>query len=620
MHHDLEALMATVVIAITLGIIAQVLAFRFKLPAILPLLIFGMAAGPYGVGVFDPKLLGHGLEVVVHLGVAVILFEGGLSVDLKQLRQVGSSIRNLLTLGTAITAVGAAFVAHYCVDISWSTAALFGAIVTVTGPTVIAPLLRHMIAPRKVRTILLTEGLLIDAIGAVLAYLVLQWIERTGAGIGIRPLFFELVELIVTGSVVGFAAGSLAVFVVRMRHMSSELTNLVILTTLWASFAICEHQAPQSGILAAVVMGFTVSAARIPDLNPLKVFKGQLTVLVISVLFILLSGQLDVNAMINLGVPGLLMVAGLVLVVRPLSVFLSIPPGELNWREKTLLALTAPRGIVAAAVASLSAIQLRETVSTDEGAMLESMVYLVIIATCTWATLMAGILPRVLGFVGDPSRRLVILVGANSLSSALGQRLMEAGWNVTMVDSSRKQLSNIKYLGFNKVRGDARDSSTYEQAGIERDSYLVSLTGNDELNMVVAELVNEEFDVEHPVIAVQQRSHEFGNLRRAWVDLLGGNEFDVVRWSRRLEDGRAQLRDIELDDEGALDHILIYQSEHPDSLHILCGWNANDRPIFEISEPEIQKLPRISVLAENETFEKLAERAEEEAPPAETED
>ena len=252
MNHELEALLETIVIAITLGIVAQVVAHRYKLPAILPLLLFGMGAGPFGLGVIDPKLLGHGMEVLIHLGVAIILFEGGLHLEPRHLRQVGSSIRNLLIIGTLVTAVGAAALAHYLTGISWATASLFGAIVTVTGPTVIAPLLRHMIAPKKVRTILLSEGLLIDPIGAVLAYLVLQWIGRSGTGLGLKPLFFELLTLTATGAVLGYVAGMLAIWVVRDRHMAGENRNLVILTVLWAFFLAAEHQAPQSGILAAV--------------------------------------------------------------------------------------------------------------------------------------------------------------------------------------------------------------------------------------------------------------------------------------------------------------------------------------------------------------------------------
>ncbi|MEO1365609.1 MAG: sodium:proton antiporter, partial [Acidobacteriota bacterium] len=422
MHEILE----TIVAAVFLGILAQVVAHRFKLPAILPLLLLGMACGPFGLRFFDPSSLGHTLEVILHLGVAVILFEGGLSLDLNQLRQIGGPLRNLLTIGTAVTGVGAAVTAHWAVGVAWPTAALFGAIVTVTGPTVIQPLLRHMVAPKKVRTLLLSEGLMIDPIGAVLAYLVLQWIER--AGLGFRSIAVELLGLAVTGSILGLVAGFMAVQAVKRRFLSEELRNLVILALLFGAFLWAELQAETSGILAAVVMGLVVSFAHIPDMSPLKAFKGQLTVLFISVLFILLSGQLDLNAMRELGWAGALVVAGLILVVRPLSVFASIPGRSFDLREKTLLALTAPRGIVAAAVASLSAISLRALGQQEEAVLLEGLVYLTILATCTWATIMASWLPRWLGYDGDPSRRRVVMVGANGLSRALSKLFRERQW------------------------------------------------------------------------------------------------------------------------------------------------------------------------------------------------
>jgi NhaP-type Na+/H+ or K+/H+ antiporter len=596
-NHELESLLATIVIAISLGIFAQVFAHRFKLPAILPLLLFGMGAGPFGLAVFDPKLLGHGMEVLIHLGVAIILFEGGLHLEPRHLRQVGSSIRNLLIIGTLVTAVGAATLAHYLTGISWATASLFGAIVTVTGPTVIAPLLRHMIAPKKVRTILMSEGLLIDPIGAVLAYLVLQWIGRSGTSLGLKPLFFELLALTATGAVLGYVAGVLAIWVVRHRHLPGELRNLVILTVLWATFLISEHQSPQSGILAAVVMGFTVSAAHIPDLNPLKAFKGQLTMLVISVLFILLSGQLDLQGMMKLGGPGLLVVAGLVLLVRPLAVLLSVPPGKLNWREKVLLGLTAPRGIVAAAVASLSAIQLKETLpDPTEGVVLEGLVYLVIIVTCAWATLMAGILPRLLGFVGDPSRRHAVLVGANTFATALGQRLRAVGWTVVVIDSASQKLAAPRQLGLTTVRGDARDAATYEEANIERDSYVFALTLNDELNLLVAELTRDEFGVEHPVIVLQQPSSEFGSRRRAWVDLLGNRELNLGKWSRWLQESKASLVDVDLEVEGNRSTVRDLLNETPKVLSLICGWDSSGQPLFRLSKDSLAHVPRATLL------------------------
>ena len=606
MNHDIELVLQTIVAAVFFGILAQVLAQRFKLPAILPLLLFGMGAGPFGLNILDPQVLGHDLEVYIHLGVAIILFEGGLSLDLKELRQVGGSLRNLLIVGTLVTAVGAAILAHYLVDVSWSTAALFGAIVTVTGPTVIVPLLRHMIVPQRVRTTLISEGLMIDPIGAVLAYFVLQWIER--AGMGFKPLFMELLTLAATGTIIGFAAGSLAVFVIRYRHMDDELRNLVTLATLLGSFFLAELQAPQSGILASVVMGLTVSAAHIPDLTPLKAFKGQLTVLVISVLFVLLSGQLDLEAVRQLGLAGIWVVVGLIFVIRPLAVLFSIPPSELDWKEKLVLALNAPRGIVAAAVASVSAIQLRSIGADGDAAVLEGLVYLVILATCTWSTLMAPLLPRFLGYIDDPARRRLVLVGAHSLSVALTKIFRNAGWHAVVVDSVTSKVNRLRDEGIRTVCGDARDAGTYEEAETSRDSNVLALTTNDELNLLVAELVREEFGVEHPVVALHQPSKEFGSLRRAWVDLLSGRGLDLSRWVRRLDDGKAAVEQINLvGSEDTFRGLRSLLRERPNDYFVLCLW-SDGRPVFRFSlEEQAQETEALTILLLETGRERLEE-------------
>jgi NhaP-type Na+/H+ or K+/H+ antiporter len=593
-HEGVDAILATFVIAVSLGIGAQVVAHRFKLPAILPLLVFGMGVGPYALDFLHPASLGHGLEVIVHLGVAVILFEGGLSLDLRQLRRVGTSVTNLLTIGTLVTAVGAAWLAQACLGLSWNTAALFGAIVTVTGPTVISPLLRHMIAPRRVRTVLLSEGLMIDPIGAVLAYLVLQWIGRTD--LGLKPLGIELIVLFATGAILGFVAGRLAVFVVRHRHLNDELRNLTTLALLFATFLVAEAQAPQSGILASVVMGITVTGAHTPDLNPLKAFKGQLTVLVISVLFILLSAQLDLGAMRDLGWNGLLVVGGLILLVRPLAVLLSIPPKEASWKERLLLAMTAPRGIVAAAVASLSALQLRGVGNEAEALTLEGLVYLVIIVTCTWATLAAKLLPRWLGYVGDPSRRRAVLVGANPLSEALAAELLKEGWMAVVVDGAPSKVAAFRRKRITAVQGDAREVGTFEEAGVERDTHVLALTPNDELNLLVAQLVRDEFSIEHPVVGLQHLSGDFDQRRGNWVDLLGGTEAALPDWYRRLEGRQAQLVTVDLKN-GPLNHraLRTVLREHKDRLRLLCGW-ADGRPDFRCPLDELNRWQRFTLL------------------------
>ena len=610
-------ILETIVAAVFLGILAQVLAERFRLPAIMPLLLLGMAAGPQGLGLLDPRALGHGLEVFIHLGVAIILFEGGLSLDPRNLRQVGAPVRNLLTIGVAVTGVAAAWLAHAVTGLPWPTAALFGAVVTVTGPTVIVPLLRHMIAPAKVRTVLVSEGLIVDPVGAVLAYLVLQWIER--AGQALEPLARELMMVAAIGAGVGFIAGMLARGAAKSRLFAGELRNLAILALLLGGYLVAESQAAQSGILAAVVMGFTMSAADIPDLAPVKVFKGQLTVLLISVLFILLSGQLDLGAMAGLGWRGAVVAAGLILVVRPLAVLASVRGSHMDWRSRVVLALTAPRGIVAAAVASLSAIQLRQAGLENGAAVFEGLVYLVILVTGAWATAAAVALPRTLGFADDPKRRRTVLVGANPVTAALAEALLEHGRQVVVVDTVGPKLRPLRELGVQTVRGDARDASTYEAAGVERDTQVVALTTNDELNLLVGELVRDEFGVAHPVVAMQQPSEEFGRLRRAWMDLLGGRGVQIERAMRDLEAGRAALVEIDPRLPVALEELRDRLDDDDENARavVLCGW-ASGQPAFRWQPDELERFEAVTLLAPAAAAQALAPYAP--RPEAEAED
>lgn len=598
----------TLVIATFLGIVAQVVAARFKLPAILPLLLLGILAGPSVLGWFHPRILGDSLEALIHLGVAVILFEGGLSLDPDRLRKVGGALRNLLTLGVAVTGFGSAWLAHHLVGMGWPTAALFGAIVTVTGPTVIAPLLRHTIAPRSVKTILLSEGLIIDAIGALLAYLVLQWIELQGmpaTGIGQQVLLVTA-----TGGVLGFVGGAIGRFVVRGRLFDSELSNLIILALLMLVYMVAEHQAHQSGILASVVMGFTLSASRVPDLGPLKAFKGQLTTLLISVLFILLAGQLRLEEVIGLGWRGVVVALGLIFVVRPAAVFLSVMPWQLGFKERTFLALTAPRGIVAAAVASLAARQL-EAANLAGGSLLEGLVYLSILATGAWATLMSVVLPRVLGYKSDAARRRVVVVGANPLAEVIADVVRATGRTTVVVDSVSWRLEKFRRRNMETVRGDARDAGTYEQAGVESDSIIIAATTNDSLNLLVAEVVHHEFGVAHPVVALQQPPEELGSRSRAWIDLLGRRDIEVPTWIRRLENGKARAIDLPWGEKHVPPLIKDLLDEFPKQLLMLAAWRGNS-VIFRPDLEEDQQIDTVTFLvADGPVHQRLQKLTEE---------
>jgi hypothetical protein len=450
-----------------------------------------------------------------------------------------------------------------------------------------------MVLPRRLATILVSEGLIVDPVGAVLAYLVLQTIDRPGMPLG--PLAGELATLTLVGAVFGLAAAFVARAVARSRWTGGELNNLAVLAVLMLCFLLAERQAPQSGIIAAVVMGLAMSGANIPDLAQLRVFKGQLTVLLISMLFILLAGQLDLFAVLALGTDGLLVVAGMILLVRPASVLAAVRPSQVDWKGRTVLALTAPRGVVAAAVASLAARQLEEA-GLPGGAEIEGMVYLVILVTVIWATAMALLLPRVMGYTKDPRRRLIVLVGAHAVGAALGRALKERGREVVVVDSSAAKLEPLAAEGLTTIRGDARDAATFEQAGVQRDTQVVALTTNDELNLLVAELVRGEFAVEHPVVALQRVSEEFGTVRRAWTDLLGGDAFDLPGWIRRLESGEGRLVTLDLGRQGALEAARRMVAAGEDDRAPLVAWR-NGLPAFRFRLERLEDFEELSVLA-----------------------
>jgi len=596
-------ILTTLVAAVALGIASQIVADRFHLPAILPLLVLGVTCGSAGLGIVNPEALGATLEPLIHLGVAIILFEGGLSLDLNRLAGVGAPVRNLLTIGVTVTGLGAAWLAHTLVDMPWGGAALFGAVMVVTGPTVISPLLRHMIAPREVKTILLSEGLMVDPVGAVLAYLVLQWVHL--AGIPPRALIGELLVLVATGVVIGFAAGALTKGIVRSRLVSGELRNLAILALLMVCYLAAENQAPQSGLLAALVMGLTVSAAELPDLTSVRAFKGQLTTLAISVLFILLAAQLDLDAIAELGWSGALVVTGLILLVRPVAVALSIWPRHLDLRGRSVVALSAPRGIVAAAVASLAALELEKS-GIAGGVAMEGLTYLAIIVTGAWSTAVAVVLPRFLGYTKDPSRRRIVLVGANAFTETVADLLESDDSTTVVVDGVSWRLDSFRRKGLATVCGDARDAITYEEAAVERDSVVLAGTTNDELNLLVAELVRSEFGVEHPVVALQRPPEDLGRRSRAWIDLFGGGSFDVPTWIRRLENHTAHLLAIDPQESEAMTLLRQIERESPQGVARLTG-HHQDRVRLRVDDEDLGYFDRLTVLvAEGRPMELLS--------------
>ena len=368
-----------IVIAVLAGITAQVLGEYFKVPSIVFLLLLGVLLGADGIGWLNPHELGVGLEVIVALSVAIILFEGGLNLELRELGRVSSSLRNLVTIGTLCTLIGGGMAAHWLAEFPWSIAFLYASLVVVTGPTVIGPLLRHVEVDRKVATILEGEGVLIDPVGAILAVVVLDTILNRDAVP--MEIVTGLALRLGVGALIG-AAGAwlLGLILKNSNFLSEELKNLVVLAGVWALFGLAQNIRDESGLMATVVAGIVLRASSIPEERMLRRFKGQLTVLCVSVLFILLAADLSIASIFALGWGSLGAVLALMFMVRPTSITFCTWDSDLNWRQKAFLAWIAPRGIVSASVASLFSILLTQK-GINGGDSIKALVFLTIMMT-----------------------------------------------------------------------------------------------------------------------------------------------------------------------------------------------------------------------------------------------
>lgn len=539
-------------VAIAIGILAQVIADRLRLPSIVFLLIFGVLVGPGVLGWIDTSVYGAGLPAIVTIAVALILFEGGLQLHHLDLAAVGRSVRNLVTVGAAVTVIGATLAAHALAGIPWPMAFLFGAIVSVTGPTVINPLLDRVRVNRRIDTILRGEGIVIDPIGAVLAVVVLELIVAEGSA---WSGMLDMVRRMGTGVAMGLGGGWLLGRVLRLRGgIPSELKNLVVLAWVLALFAASEALAGESGLAAVVIAGMAVRRESIPRKNQLRRFKGELSILFISILFILLSAHLPLSRLLAVGWGGVATVVVLMWVVRPLNVLVSTWRSDLTWRERLFIMWISPRGVVAISIASFIAIQLEAGtpalaaagLTGTDGEALLALVFLTIAITVLVQGFTAGTVSRALGVHAEAGEYAVV-VGANSLGRTLAGLLQRHDWKPLLVDSNPRRVARARAAGLAAVVGNSLDSEVLEEARVDEATMLVALTANQAVNFLVAKVALDEHHATavYPVLV----DLETGAHEDLMADLGGrlafGRRIDVVRWNQDID--RNEARVVEFD-------------------------------------------------------------------------
>jgi NhaP-type Na+/H+ or K+/H+ antiporter len=389
---------------VLLAVLGQLLALVLRVPAILVLLLLGMAAGGW-LGWLDPDaMFGTGLFDAVDLAVAVILFEGGLLLDFRELRgDVSSVVRRLLLRGVVLTAVGGAAAGYFILGMSLPVAAVFGSILTVSGPTVVLPLLRHVKVEGRVGSILKWEGVFIDAIGATMAVIVYETVVAGQGNWGPATLGDAGLTLAI-GAVVGLGGAALLVLVMRWDAVDDSPAALLSLAMVMAAFVASEMLRHEAGLMAAIVMGVALANQRFVSVTRVIRFKETLGVLLTSVLFIVLAARLDLADLRTVLAPVAVVVAVLVLVVRPVVVWLCSLGSSLTLRERGFVGWLAPRGIVAAATASVMGTGL-EDVGLEGASDLVPAVFLVILGTVTIYGLTGRPMARLLG-VAEPERPL----------------------------------------------------------------------------------------------------------------------------------------------------------------------------------------------------------------------
>lgn len=489
------------------GVVAQWIAWRAKLPSILLLLLAGLLAGPGmrywnpdSMFAINPDELFHDLLMpLVGVSVGLILYEGGLTLSFREVRSVRKTVVLMVTVGAMVTWVVAGLAAWLLLDMPLSLAVLLGAILVVTGPTVIGPLLTHIRPAGAVGPILKWEGIVIDPIGVGLAVLVFEAVRLGNLEEATSSVIINILKTVVFGGGLGAIAALVLLRLFSTFLVPDYLQNPFSLMLVIATFVGANELQAESGLLATTVMGIVLANQTRTDVRHIIEFKENLRVLLISTLFIVLGARLDISTMGGLNwvaVAGFVLI--LIVIARPACVVVSTIGSGLSIREKIFLSLMAPRGIVAAAGAAIFSLALEGEIAEDRLALdgVENLVpitFTVIIATVTFYGLVAPVAAKRLG-VSDENPQGVLFVGATPWIRAVATRLQKRGIRVLLVDTNRINARAAKMEHLDAWQGSILAEHAVEQLDLRGIGRVLALTPNDEVNALALQRLGELFD------------------------------------------------------------------------------------------------------------------------------
>ena len=491
---------------IILGIIAQWVAWRFKLPAILPLILIGLMVGPLstlytqdGSKLIEPiwngqkgLFPGEGLYYFVSLAISIILFEGGLTLKRSEIRNTGPVITKLITLGSLVTFFVGALAAHFIFDLSWQVSFLFSSLIIVTGPTVITPILRNIPLKKDVSAVLKWEGILIDPIGALAAVLVFEFISVGEGQAYTLTALVEFGKILLFGFTFGFTFAHGLAFAIKKNFIPHYLLNVVSLSVVLLVFVESDLFAHESGLLAVVVMGMVMGNMNLPNIKELLYFKESLSVLLISILFILLAANINISDMeLIYNWKTVILFATIVFIIRPLGVFLSAMGSNLNFNEKLFVSWVGPRGIVAAGIASLFGSKL--LAKGEPGAeYITPLVFMIVLGTVLLNATTARLFAKLVGVFLTKSEGILI-IGASRVSRLIAEYLQKNNRHVVLVDNNETNVSKARKVGLEAFSANIYSDSLGDYIELNDVGYLMALTGNSDINKYAIDKFKGEF-------------------------------------------------------------------------------------------------------------------------------
>jgi NhaP-type Na+/H+ or K+/H+ antiporter/peroxiredoxin family protein len=477
-----EELLIGIVFVVALGIGAQWIAWRFKLPAILLLLVVGFLAGPVSGLIRPDEIFGDILLPLVSISVAIILFEGGLSLHLKELKEVGIVVRNLILVGVPVAWLLISLAARWILGFPWALSVLMGAILVVTGPTVIIPLLRHVRPVARMQSALKWEGIVIDPVGALLAVLVFEFIIAGGFQQGLPSVLMSLLRTLVVAVLTSAIGGGILIVALKRRGIPDFLENSMTLMVVLVVYAVSNIFQAESGLFSVTLMGILLANQKWVAVHSIVEFKENLRVLLISTVFVLLAARVNFEDLKDVGWSGVFFLAVLIVVVRPISVWIAGFGTGMNWKEKTFLSWLAPRGIVAAAVTSIFALEL-EHLEFEQAALMVPVTFLVIVGTVSIYGITATPVARALG-LAVKGRGGPLIVGAHPWARRIAETLQKEGCRTTLVDTNRNNIKQAHLEGLEAIHANIMSQHAVDEIDTAGLGFLMALTSNEEVNAI----------------------------------------------------------------------------------------------------------------------------------------